>query len=56
MGLLLNLPNVKAILIIRKARSVRVPPNEQLNLTLYPGLCVACAKPQPRVKRKLTRC
>jgi len=32
------------------------PPNEQLNLTLYPGPRLACAKPQTRVKRKLTRC
>ena len=33
-----------------------LPPNEQLNLTLYPGLRLAYAKPQSRVKRKLTRC
>jgi len=31
------------------------PPNEQLNLTLYPGAHLACAKPRPSVKRKLTR-
>ncbi len=32
------------------------PPNEQLNLTLYPGLHLAGAKPQSKLKRKLTRC
>ena len=33
-----------------------LPPNEQLNLTPYPGLRLAYAKPRPSVKRKLTQC
>ena len=32
------------------------PPNEQLNLTLYPVARLACAKPRPSLQRKLTRC
>ena len=33
-----------------------MPPNEQLNLTLYSGLRLAHAKPQPRFKRNLAWC
>ena len=32
------------------------PPNEQLNLTLDLSLRLARAKPQSKLKRKLTRC
>ena len=34
----------------------QLPPNEQLNLTLYPGTRLAYAKPRPSLQRKLTRC
>ena len=33
-----------------------LPPNEQLNLTLYPVARLAYAKPRPSLQRKLTRC
>jgi len=35
---------------------VRMPPNEQLNITLYPGPRLAYAKPRTSGKRKLTQC
>ena len=35
---------------------IPLPPNEQLNLTLYSGARLAYAKPRPSLQRKLTRC